>query len=232
MKYGRAAMENFSEDGFESCEQFADWSTCSSEHWDENHRDGTGFGDWTSFKDAFSEESDSANVSSQKGQTCIHADKNIELPHPRLKKLEIPSAALIQTKMVRDTGMNILPLSQLLHNSSHTPPMEAVQLQKGANFYHQLLKPNSIMGSKLNLHSHKQLTDTLQLKQSNTLQNTELPHLGSEKPKSPSADLIQTKLTAPTRCQNSHGFFYQISHQWLSQYSLRFKNHHDKKDLL
>ncbi|KAI5616759.1 hypothetical protein C0J50_23688 [Silurus asotus] len=183
-------MENFSENGVESCEQFADWSTCSSENWDENHRDGTGFGDWTSFKDAFSEESDSANVSSQKGQTCIHADKIVRDD----VTWTVINDCFHVDEMVRDTGMNILPLSQLLHNSSHTPPMEAVQLQKGANFYQQLLKPNNIMGSKLNLHSHKQLTDTLQLKQSNTLQNTELPHPGSEKPKSPSADLIQTKV--------------------------------------
>ncbi|KAK3562678.1 hypothetical protein QTP86_005294 [Hemibagrus guttatus] len=85
--------------------------------------------------------------------------------------------------------------------------------RNGARFYHRLLcepKPPSITGpTKPNLHSHKQLTDTLQLKQSNASQ-----------------------LTSPTWCQNSPGFFYQISHQWLSQYSLRLQNHQGKKDLL
>lgn len=71
-----AAMENLSEDGLERCEEFGDWSTCSSEHWDEDHRDSSGFGDWTSFK-GLSEESDSAYLLSQEGQTSGHEHKVI-----------------------------------------------------------------------------------------------------------------------------------------------------------
>ncbi|MCI4382718.1 hypothetical protein PGIGA_G00017970 [Pangasianodon gigas] len=232
MKCECAAMENLSEDGFERCEQFGDWSTCSSEHWDEDHRDSSGFGDWTSFKEDLSEESDSADLSSQEGQISGHEHKVERGDEPWI----VIHDCFHFEEMVRDTDMmDVLPLSQLLHISTHTPPLPAGLLRKGASFYHQLLcepKPPSITGPKPNLHSHKQLIDTLQLKQSNTLQNRDLPHLGFEKPESSSSALIQTKLTAPTWCQNSPGFFYQISRQWLSQYSLRLQDHQEKKDLL
>lgn len=75
MKCECAAMEKLGEDGFERCEQFGDWS--SSEHWDEDHRDSSGFGDWASFKDGLSEESDSADLLSQEGQTSGHEHKVI-----------------------------------------------------------------------------------------------------------------------------------------------------------
>ncbi|XP_053488518.1 uncharacterized protein si:dkey-229e3.2 [Ictalurus furcatus] len=231
MKCECAAMEKLGEDGFERCEQFEDWS--SSEHWDEDHRDSSGFGDWASFKDGLSEESDSADLLSQEGQTSGHEHKVERGDEPWI----VIHDCFHVEEIVRDTDMmDFLPLSQLLHNSTHTPPPPAVLLRKGASFYHSLLcepKSSSVTGPKPNLHSHKQLTDTLQLKQSNTSQNTDLLHLGFEKPQSSSAALIQTKLTAPTWCQTSPGFFYQISHRWLSQNSLRLQNNQDnKKDLL
>lgn len=70
-------MENLSEDGLERCKEFGDWSTCSSEHWDEDHGDSSGFGDWTTFKEGLSEESDSVYLSSQEGQTSDHENKVI-----------------------------------------------------------------------------------------------------------------------------------------------------------
>ncbi|KAK3537816.1 hypothetical protein QTP70_019237 [Hemibagrus guttatus] len=226
------AMENLSEDGFERCEQFGDWSTCSSEHWDEDHRDSSGFGDWASFKEGLGEHiQDTADVSTQEGNGHEHKEEKDDAPWTVIHD------CFHVEKMLRDTGMtDVLPLSQLLHNFTHTPPPPSFLLRNGARFYHRLLcepKPPSITGpTKPNLHSHKQLTDTLQLKQSNASQNTDIPQLGFEKPESSSAALIQTKLTSPTWCQNSPGFFYQISHQWLSQYSLRLQNHQGKKDLL
>lgn len=77
MKCEHAVMEKLSEDGFERCEQFGDWSTFSSEHWDEENGDSSGFGDWASFKEGLSEESASADLSSQEGQTSGHEHKVI-----------------------------------------------------------------------------------------------------------------------------------------------------------
>ncbi|XP_060790185.1 uncharacterized protein si:dkey-229e3.2 isoform X2 [Neoarius graeffei] len=193
-----AAMENLSEDGLERCKEFGDWSTCSSEHWDEDHGDSSGFGDWTTFKEGLSEESDSVYLSSQEGQTSDHENKVERGDEPWVT---IHDCFHVE-EIARNTDMmDVLPLSQLLHNSTHTPAPPAVLLKKGVSFYHSLLcesKPLSIMGPKQNLYSYKQLTDTLQIKQSSTLQ-----------------------LTAPTWCQNSPGFLYQISHQWLNHYCLR-----------
>ncbi|KAG7328257.1 hypothetical protein KOW79_008201 [Hemibagrus wyckioides] len=222
-------MENLSEDGFERGEQFGDWSTCSSGHWDEDHRDSSGFGNWASFKEGLGE--DTADVSTQEGHGHEHKEERDDALWTAIHN------CFHVEEMVRETGMtDVLPLSQLLHNFTHKPPPPALILRKGASFYHRLLcepKSQSITGpTKPNLYSHKQLTDTLQLKQTNTTQNTDIAQLGFEKPESSSPALIQTKLTSPTCCQNSPGFFYQISHQWLSQYSLRLQNHQGKKDLL
>ncbi|KAF5892563.1 uncharacterized protein DAT39_017749 [Clarias magur] len=225
-------MENLTEDDFERCEQFGDWSAFSSEHWDVNHRDSSGFGDWSSFNDGLSEESASADLSSQEEQISGHEHKVEQGDDP----WTVIRDCFHAEEIVRDTDMmDVLPLSQLLHNSTHAPYPSAVLSKKGSSCYHELLhEPKSprIMGPKPNLHSHQQLTDTLQLKQSITLKNTDLTHLGIEKPEISSATLIQTKLTAPTWCQNSPGFFYQISRQWLNQNNPRLQNQQDKKDLL
>lgn len=81
MKCECAKMENFSEDGFERCEQFGDWSTSRAEHWNEDHRDSSGFGDWASFKEGFTEdiEPDSADLLSQEEQTSGYEHKVILL---------------------------------------------------------------------------------------------------------------------------------------------------------
>lgn len=70
-----AVMEDLTENDFERCEQFGDWSTFSSEHWDVNHRDSAGFGDWGSFNEGLSEESASADLSSQEEQISGHEHK-------------------------------------------------------------------------------------------------------------------------------------------------------------
>ncbi|GAA6108781.1 uncharacterized protein si:dkey-229e3.2 [Tachysurus ichikawai] len=223
-------MEKLSEDGFERCEQLGDWSTFTSGHWDEEHRDSSGFGDWASFKGLSEDIEDTEVLSTHK--RLGHENKVGRDDAPWI----VIHDCFHAEEMVRDTSMmDVLPLSQLLHNSTHTPPPTLLRFE-GASFYYRLLcdpKPPSITGpTKPNLHSHKLLTDTLQLKQTNTSQNTDIPQLGFEKPESSPAALIQTKLTSPVWGQNSSGFFYQISHQWFEQYSLRLQNHQGKKDLL
>lgn len=74
MKSECAVMENLIEDGFE---RFGDWSSYSPEHWNEDHKDSSAFGDWASFKEGLNEESDSADLSSWEGQTSDHDHKVI-----------------------------------------------------------------------------------------------------------------------------------------------------------
>lgn len=64
-----APMENLSEDGFERFEQFGDWSSSSSGHWDKNPRNSSGFGDWTSFKQGLNTATEDTADLSQEGQT-------------------------------------------------------------------------------------------------------------------------------------------------------------------
>lgn len=74
-----AAMENLSEDGFETWEKFGDWSTGSSEHWNEDHIDNSDFGDWASFKEGLSEVRSLAisSLLSQEGQMPDNHDRKV-----------------------------------------------------------------------------------------------------------------------------------------------------------
>ncbi|XP_036449174.1 uncharacterized protein si:dkey-229e3.2 [Colossoma macropomum] len=230
-----AVLDSLSEDGFHSCEGFADWSTYSPIHWNEDQGDSSNFGDWNSFHGSLSKKAESPPLSPQE-RSSDHKQKmeNGDSVSPWF----VFHGCFHVEETVKDTAVMEIPsLSKLLHNSTHIALDSAALSREAASLCHRLLyKPEylSLSGPKPSLHSHKQLINTLQLKHSdiNTSQNTNLPDQGFEEPESSPAALIQTKLMAPIRCQNKPGYLYQISPQWLNQYSLRLLPHQNKQDLL
>uniref|UniRef100_A0A3B1JZE8 Si:dkey-229e3.2 n=1 Tax=Astyanax mexicanus TaxID=7994 RepID=A0A3B1JZE8_ASTMX len=167
-----AVLENLSEDGFHSCEGFADWSSYSPVHWNGNQEDSSNsFGDWSTFNSNLSKVEKSNKLrSSSVFYDCFHAEETI-----------------------KDTAvMEIPPLSQMLLNSASTPPQPAA-LSAAANLCQRLLcEPDclSLSGPKPRLHSYKQLINTLHLTNSdpNIFQDQDF----EEQESSPAA-LIQTK---------------------------------------
>ncbi|XP_066530934.1 uncharacterized protein si:dkey-229e3.2 [Hoplias malabaricus] len=215
-----AVLDGFDEDGFHSCEGFTEWSTYGSGHWSESEGDGSGLEDWSSFHGSLSKELESDPSPEER-----HSDHK----HKVVDREEISPWCVFRDcfrteETVKEVNVTeIQPLSQLLHNSTHAPSHLS---SEASSLCHRLLYGTDSLRSsdpRHSPHSHKQLVNSLQLQPSDTStsQRVDLPDLGFEEPESSSAVLIQTKLTAPTLCQNKPGYLYQISHQWFSQQSLR-----------
>ncbi|XP_062863498.1 uncharacterized protein si:dkey-229e3.2 [Trichomycterus rosablanca] len=228
--------KNISDDGSDGCEQFEEWSTFSSVHQEENNKDSSCFGDWTTFNGCLVEEAEFVPLSPQEGDTSGFEHKVDS--EDEVNPWTVFHECFHVEETLKDTETTeIPPLSQLLHNPTSIPNHPAVISREGASLYHHVLcEPKSLTryGAKHSLYSQKQLIDLLQLKHSDIIesQNSDLCDLGIEELESNPAALIQTKLTAPTWCQNTPGVFYQISRQWLSHHNVKLQNHQDKKDLL
>ncbi|KAI4873324.1 hypothetical protein NFI96_029077 [Prochilodus magdalenae] len=202
--------------------------------WNEDQKDSSNFGDWSSFHSSLNKVVESPPLSPQE-RSSDHKQK-MENGDEASPWFVFHDSFHVEETLKDTTVMEIPPLSQLLHNSTHIPPQPAVLSREAASLCQRLLfKPDSLSlsGPKPNLHSHKQLVNILQLKHTdiNTSQDTNLPDLGVDEPESSPAALIQTKLMAPMCCQNKPGYLYQISRQWLSQYSLRLLHLQDKEDI-
>lgn len=224
-----ARLDNLSDDGFHSCEGFADWSSYSPVHCNGNQEDSNNtFGDWSTFNGSLNKDSEPARPDSpqQEGRSGhTHKMERGNKPSPSSVFYDCFHAE----ETITDTAkMEIPPLSQLLLNS--TPPQPAALSSEAASLCHRLLcEPDclSLSSPKPRLHSNKQLINTLQLTNSDTngIQNTDFSDQDFEEQESSPAALIQTKLMVPTLCQNKPGYLYQISSQWLSQNSLRLLPH-------
>ncbi|XP_072546545.1 uncharacterized protein [Salminus brasiliensis] len=233
-----AVLDNLGEDGFHSCEGFAEWSTYSPAHWKGDQGDiSSSFGDWSSFNGSLSKETEPAPSGSPQDRGHAGHKHQVENGNQLSPWTVFYNCFHVEETAKDSAVMEIPPLSHLLHNSTHAPPQPATLSSEAANLCHRLLcEPDclSLSSPKPSLHSYKQLINTLHLSNSdtNTVQNTDFSDQDFEEPKSCPAALIQTKLMVPTLCQNKPGYLYQISRQWLNQYSLALLPHQDKQDLL
>ncbi|XP_007252599.3 uncharacterized protein si:dkey-229e3.2 [Astyanax mexicanus] len=226
-----AVLENLSEDGFHSCEGFADWSSYSPVHWNGNQEDSSNsFGDWSTFNSNLSKDKEPASSESPPEEGRSGHTHKVEKSN-KLRSSSVFYDCFHAEETIKDTAvMEIPPLSQLLLNSASTPPQPAALSSAAANLCQRLLcEPDclSLSGPKPRLHSYKQLINTLHLTNSdpNIFQNTDFSDQDFEEQESSPAALIQTKLMVPTLCQNKPGYLYQISRQWLSQNSLNLLPH-------
>ncbi|XP_056101652.1 uncharacterized protein si:dkey-229e3.2 [Rhinichthys klamathensis goyatoka] len=233
---GECMLDLYGEDGFQSGEGFDEWSTFSSADWTEPQQDDKGFSDLGGLQDKTRKEELSAIPVTETGtfefpERAENGDKvnpwfifndcfQVEEGEKNLIMMEIPT------------------LSQLHQSTLHMPSQSAAISSQAAHFWCHLQSGSKILrlsGPKPKLYSHEGLVKSLQLRHpdaSTDSQTTTLSDLELEHPEDPPGALIQTKLMPSSHCQNSPGFFYQISRQWLSQYSMNLRPNQHKKDPL
>lgn len=225
-----------SEDAFQSCEGFEEWSTFSSADWTEPQQDDKGFSDLGGLQDKTRKEELSTIPVTETGTSEFPENaKNGDTVNPWVIFNDCFQVEGAEKNL---TMMEIPTLSQLQQSTLDMPSQSAAISSQAAHFWCHLQSGSKILrlsGPKPKLYSHEGLLKTLPLTHPDAgadSQTTTLSDLEPEYPEDPPGALIQTKLMPSSHCQNSPGFFYQISRQWLSQYSMnRQPNQHNKDPL-
>ncbi|KAK7153284.1 hypothetical protein R3I93_011247 [Phoxinus phoxinus] len=222
---GEWMLDLYGEDGCE--EGFDEWSTFSSADWTEPQQDDKGFSDLGGLQDkSRKEELSTVPVTETGTSECPENAENGDKINPWFVFKDCFQAEEAEKNLIM---MEIPTLSQLQQSTLDMSSQSAAISSQAAHFWCHLQSGSKILrlsGPKPKLYSHEGLLRSLQLRRpdaSADTQTTTLSDLELENPEDPPGALIQTKLMAPSNGQNSPGFFYQISRQWLSQYSMNLR---------
>lgn len=226
-------LGRYGEDGFQSCEGFDEWSTFSSADWTEPQQTS----DLSGFQDEVKARKEELSTIPVTETGTFEFPENAE-NGDKVKPCFIFNECFQVEKAEENLVMMEIPtLSQLQQSTLDMPSQSAAISSQAAHFWCHLQSGSNILrlsGPKPKLYSHEGLLKTLQLRHPDTSadsQTTNLFDLELE-PEDPPGALIQTKLMPSSHCRNAPGFYYQISRQWLSQYSMNLQLNQHKKDPL
>ncbi|XP_067224127.1 uncharacterized protein si:dkey-229e3.2 [Chanodichthys erythropterus] len=233
---GECMLDHYGEDSFQSCEGFDDWSTFSSADWTEPRHDEKVFSDLGGFQDKTRKEELSTIPVTETG--TFEFPENAENGNKVNPWFIFNDCFQVEEKEKNPVMMEIPTLSQLQQSTLDKPSQSAAISSQATHFWCHLQSGSQILrlsGPRPKLHSHEGLLKSLQLRHpdaSANSQTTTLSDLELENPEDPPGALIQTKLMPSSHCRNAPGFFYQISSQWLNQYSINLRPNQHKKDSL
>ncbi|XP_051579068.1 uncharacterized protein si:dkey-229e3.2 [Myxocyprinus asiaticus] len=234
---GECMLDSYGEDGFQSCEGFDDWSTFSSPGWEEPQQDDNSFSDWAGFQQNSKKEEELSTIPVTETRT-FELPENVENGNKVNPQLIFHECLCVEAAKKEAVMMEIPTLSQMLQRETDIPSQSAAITSEAANFWCRLQsgsKTLRLSSPKPQLHSHEVLLKTLQLRHpdmSTASQSITLSDLELEEPEDHPGVLIQTKLMPISNCRNAPGFLYQISRQWLSQYTTKLLPYQNTKDPL